>query len=257
MITVLTCRGTGEVLGAPENLLNAVTGQLDPAIYEIGPDIDYPASIGPANPQRSPFGCTERQSIDQGVTALVKAIHAAPNRVGILGYSLGAEVVTRFLEAKGRGEYPDCDIAWAAMIANPLRKQGDSIDPDPVGFGINGQHDSWPDEIPTWEVANPVDAITSCPPDSPLRTLADTVSAFGFADLGGWTTDLADRIRRNRWQAVQLGSWTHPLRIWELWSQAAELMQGYLTGGAHTTAYVTGGYCDRLAVILNRTSERG
>ncbi|MFE2956572.1 PE-PPE domain-containing protein [Nocardia tengchongensis] len=257
VITVLTCRGTGEQLGSPDNMLSAVTRQLDPAIYEIGPDIDYPAAIGPGNPQHNPFSCTEQQSISQGVAALVKAIHATPNRVGILGYSLGAEVVTRFLEAKARGEYPDCEVEWAATIANPMRREGDSIDPNPVGFGISGQHATWPDEIPTWEVAHPADGITSCPPDSPLRTLADTVSAFGFADMGGWTADLAERIRRNRWQAVQFGSWTHPLRIWELWSQAAALMQGYLTGGAHTTAYLAGGYCDRLATILNRHPERG
>ncbi|PSR68616.1 PE-PPE domain-containing protein [Nocardia sp. MDA0666] len=257
MITVLTCRGTGEPLGSPANMLAAVTRQLDPAIYEIGPDIDYPAAIGPANPRHGVGGCSEQQSIDQGITALVRAIHATPNRVGLLGYSLGAEVVTRFLEAKARGEYADCELAWAANLANPLRMRGDSIDPNPVGFGINGQRRPWPDEFPTWEVANPADGITSCPPDSPLRTLADTVSAFSFADMGGWTRDLADRIRRNRWQAMQFGSWSHPIRIWDLWSQAAALMEGYLNGGQHTTAYITGGFCDRLAAILNRYPERG
>ncbi|MGW2664154.1 PE-PPE domain-containing protein [Nocardia tengchongensis] len=257
MITVLTCRGTGEALGSPENMLTSVTGQLDPEIYEIGADVDYPASIGPANPQRNLAGCSEQQSIDRGVAALVQAIHATPDKVGILGYSLGAEVVTRFLEAKARGEYPDCELAWAANVANPLRREGDSIDPEPVGFGISGQRGPWPDEFPIWEVANPADAITSCPRDSPLRTLADTVSAFGFADMGAWTSDLADRLRRNCWQTAQFGSWAHLLHIWELWSQAAELMEGYLTGGEHTAAYLTGGYCDRLAAILNRYPERG
>ncbi|WP_433669675.1 PE-PPE domain-containing protein [Nocardia sp. CA-136227] len=256
MITVLTCRGTGEPYGSPANMLANVTRQLDPAKYEIGPDIEYPAAIGPVNPQRSLLGCSEQQSIDQGVAALVKAIHATPNQVGLLGYSLGAEVVTRFLEAKGCGEYPDCEVAWAANIANPLRMDGDSIDPNPVGFGIAGRHDRWPDEFPIWEVANPSDCITSCPADSPLRTLADSVSAFGVADMGGWTLDLADRIRRNRWQAVRFGSWTNPLRILDLWSKAAASMEGYLLGGEHTTAYVAGGYCDRLASILNRYPER-
>lgn len=144
VITVLTCRGTGEPLGSPENLLVSVTSRLDPTKYEIGPDVDYPASIGPANPQNSAAGCSEQQSIDQGMRALVAAIHRSPNKVGLLGYSLGAEVVTRFLEAKARGEYPDCEVAWAANVANPLRVAGDSIDPNPVGFGINGQHGLWP-----------------------------------------------------------------------------------------------------------------
>ncbi|WP_405134025.1 PE-PPE domain-containing protein [Nocardia sp. NBC_01388] len=251
MITVLTCRGTGEPLGSPENLLVSVTSRLDPTKYEIGPDVDYPASIGPANPQNSAAGCSEQQSIDQGMRALVAAIHRSPNKVGLLGYSLGAEVVTRFLEAKARGEYPDCEVAWAANVANPLRVAGDSIDPNPVGFGINGQHGLWPGEIPAWEVANPNDGITSCPVDSPLRTLADTVTAFSFAELGGWTAALTDRLRRNRWQPDSFGWWMHPARTWNLWSQAAALMAGYLQGGQHNRAYCTEGYCDRLAAILN------
>ncbi|WP_405164732.1 PE-PPE domain-containing protein [Nocardia sp. NBC_01499] len=251
MITVLTCRGTGERRDSPGNMLAAVTGELDRARYLIGPDVDYPASVGPANPLAGLDGCSEEQSIDDGVRALVVAIRATPNRVGLLGYSLGAEVVTRFLEAKARGEYADCDVAWAANVANPLRREGDSIDPDPVGFGINGQHGPWPECIPTWEVANPADGIASCPADSPLRTLADAVSAFSFAQLGGWTQALVDRIRANRWQPARLGWWLRPVRTWQLWSQAADLMDGYVRGGEHTLAYQRAGYCDRLAAILN------
>jgi hypothetical protein len=251
VITVLTCRGTGEPLGSPNNMLAAVTGKLDPATYPIGPDVDYPASIGPANPQASITGCSEQQSIEHGITALAAAIRRTANPVGVLGYSLGAEVVTGFLEAKARGEYPDCELVWAANIANPLRREGDSIDPNPVGFGINGQHGDWPKDIFTWEVANPGDGIASCPADSPLRGLADTVSAFSFAELGGWTMDLADRIGRNRWQPDSAGWWLDPIRTWSRWSRAATLMAGYLQGGTHTVAYRTDGYCDRLATILN------
>ncbi|MFJ4652710.1 PE-PPE domain-containing protein [Nocardia sp. NPDC088792] len=251
MITVLTCRGTGEQRNSPGNMLAAVTGRLDPAKYVIGPDVDYPASIGPANPQAVLGGCSEEQSISDGIHALVDAIRATPNRVGLLGYSLGAEVVTRFLEAKARGEYADCEIAWAANVANPLRREGDSIDPRPVGYGINGPHGPWPAGIPTWEAANPNDGITSCPADSPLRTLADTVSAFGFAQLGGWTLALADRLRAHRWQPARLGWWLSPVRTWELWAQAAGLMDGYLRGGQHTLVYQRDGYCDRLAAILD------
>jgi hypothetical protein len=251
VITVLTCRGTGEPLGSPHNLLTAVTELLDPAKYQIGPDVDYPASIGPINPQGGVDGCSEQQSIDRGLVALAAAIRKSPNPVGLLGYSLGAEVVTRFLEAQQRGDYPDCAVVWAANIANPLRRQGDSIDPGQVGFGINGQRGPWPDHVFTFEVANPADGITSCPADSPLRTLADAASAFSFAALGGWSLDLAARIRRNRWQPDSFGWWLHPLRTWNLWSRAADLMAGYLVGGTHNTAYLDDGYCTRLADILN------
>ncbi|WP_330184995.1 PE-PPE domain-containing protein [Nocardia sp. NBC_01503] len=255
MITVLSCRGTGERLGAPGNLLTAVTGRLDPAKYSIGPEVDYPASIGPANPQYGLDGCSEEQSIDTGVRALAAAVRATPNRAGLLGYSLGAEVVTRFLEAKARGEYADCDIAWAANIANPLRREGDSIDPNPVGFGINGQREPWPDCIPTWEVANPADCITSCPADSPLRTLADTLSAFSFAEFGGWTRAMVDRLRVNRWQPTRRDGWTRPVRTWRMWEAAAASMEGYLSGGQHNLAYQRDGYCERLADILNAHEE--
>ncbi|MFI5781116.1 PE-PPE domain-containing protein [Nocardia sp. NPDC051570] len=251
MITVLTCRGTGEPLGGSANLLTAVTQRLDPGKYALGGDVDYPASIGPVNPLRATDGCSERQSIEAGVAALAAAIRRVPDKVGLLGYSLGAQVVTRFLEAKARGAFDDCELVWAANIANPLRLEGDSIDPDPIGFGINGQRGAWPDDIFTWEVAAPVDGITSCPADSPLRGLADGISAFGFAELGGWSADLADRLRRNRWQPNRIEWWRHPAHAWEQWSRAATLMEGYLVGGTHTTGYIDNGYCARLAAIIN------
>ncbi|WP_405166728.1 PE-PPE domain-containing protein [Nocardia sp. NBC_01499] len=246
MITVLTCRGTGEHLGAPTNMLSCVTRRLDSAKYLIGPDVDYPASIGPANPQNRYAGCSEEQSVALGVEALAAEIRATPNRVGILGYSLGAIVVTRFLEAKARGEYPDCAVEWAANIANPLRREGDSCDQGAVGFGINGQHEPWPEGIETWEVAHHADGITCCPADSPLRTLADTMSAFSFAAMGGWGSALAERIRGNRWQ-LDHRDWWQP----QVWSQAAVLMDGYVRGGTHTAIYRTDGYCDRLSARLN------
>lgn len=251
VITVLTCRGTGEQRGSRDNMLAAVTGKLDPAKYLIGPDIDFPASIGPVNPHTDVLGCSEQQSIDLGVSELVATIRATPNRVGLLGYSLGAEVVTRFLEAQARGDYSECEVAWAANIANPLRCPGDSIDGRSPGYGINGPHGPWPAGIPTWEVANPDDCITCCPADSPLRTLADAVSPFSFAELGGWTRALADRIRANRWQLNRADGWLRPMSTWQLWTQAAASMDGYLRGGQHTAAYLRDGHCDRLAAILN------
>ncbi len=251
MITVLTCRGTAEPAAGPNNLLTFVTRKLDTASYRIGPDVDYPASIGPVNPHGAVGGCSEQQSIERGVDELAAAIRRIPDKVGLLGYSLGAEVVTRFLEARAAGEYDDCEIVWAANIANPLRREGDSIDRDPVGFGINGQRGDWPEDVFTWEVASPGDGITSCPAQSPLRALADGVSAFSFAELGGWSMDLAERIGRNRWQPDQLDWWRHPVRQWSTWTRAAELMRGYLVGGTHNVAYIEGGYCDRLAAILN------
>src|SRR5689334_10368633 len=149
MITVLTCRGTGEQLGSPTNMLSQFTAKLDSNKYLIGADVDYPASRGVDNPQHSWTGCSEEESILQGMDAIAAAVRAVSGRVGLVGYSLGAEVVSRFLMAQAEGRYPDCAIAWAATIANPLRAEGDSIDQNPVGYGINGQRGPYPAGLPT------------------------------------------------------------------------------------------------------------
>ncbi|KZM68113.1 hypothetical protein AWN90_09230 [Nocardia terpenica] len=236
-------------------MLRGVTRQLDPARYVIGPDVDYPASVGPANHTADVLGCSEDESVVAGLAALATAVRATPDLVGLLGYSLGAEVVTRFLEAKARGEYPDCTIAWAATVANPLRREGDSIDSNEFGYGINGQHSAYPADIQTWEAANPADAITSSPADSPLRQLADGVSALTFANLS-WTTDLADRFNRNRWQPGNPGWWMHPFATARTWGQAAAGIRGYLDQTAHIRTYIQDGYLDRLAARINAWQPR-
>ncbi|MFD3511024.1 PE-PPE domain-containing protein [Nocardia sp. NPDC058666] len=232
-------------------MLAQVTRHLDQSRYEIGADVDYPASIGPMNPQKRIDGCSEDFSVAAGVDALATAVRAAKYPVGLLGYSLGAIVVSRFLEAKARGEFPECDVLWAANIANPLRRCGDSLLGDPGGFGINGEHGPWPSDVRTWEVAHAADGITCCPADSPLRALADGVSAFSFAELGGWTSGLAERFRANRWQ-LTLHAWSRgPLREWRQWSTAATLIDGYVRGGQHNAVYREAGYCYRLAAVIN------
>jgi hypothetical protein len=124
VIDLITVRGTGEPHQGANNLLTHVTALLDPAKFGFLADLDYPASIGVANHTFAITGPSEEQSLTVGVVALAQLIRTTPNTVGILGYSLGAEVVSRFMEAKGRGEYPDCKVAFSACIANPLRVQG-------------------------------------------------------------------------------------------------------------------------------------
>lgn len=247
MITVLTCRGTGEPLAGPGNMLGYLTRLLDPARFVIAPDIPYPASVGPANPAADPLGCSEEASVEDGLAALAAAIRATPNLVGLCGYSLGAEVVSRFLEAKARGEYADCEIAWAALVANPNRAPGEGIDADPIGCGINGAHAAWPESVPVWTAANPLDGITSCPDGSPLRVLAHTMSAFSFAQLGGWTADLAQQLLDGEWAQ---GDYS----LGQL-ARAGQLMYGYLYGGQHTTAYIQRGYLQRLADRINQAPQ--
>lgn len=248
-INVITCRGTGEPLGGVDNMLTLVTAKLDPMRFRFLADCQYPASIGVANQTFNPIGPSEDESVREGIAELASLIRGTPNTVGLLGYSLGAEVVSRFLEAQSAGQYSDCELAFSACVANPLRREGDSIDPNPRGFGINGQMRAEPPN-PHFECANPNDAITSCPPDSPLRDIADAVSAFGLAQIGGWTQDLVDRMLEQRWQPVDWGSLLHPIRTWQLYQTAADDVVGYLTG-QHVQAYEQG-LTDRLADAINR-----
>lgn len=248
MIDVLTCRGTGEVCGAPDNMLTTITASLDPARFRTGPDIDYPATIGPANSAGNPLGCSEDVSIARGVALLAAAIRGTPNVVGLLGYSLGALVVSRFLECKAHGQYADCEIAWAGFVANPARAAGESIDAAPVGYGINGAHARWP-RLPVFTAANPADGITSCPAGSPLRNLATGMSAFSFAALGGWTESLVQELADREFAPPDLA---HPVVDVELDLNAASLMRGYLFDGQHTHTYRDEGYCQRLADVINR-----
>lgn len=243
MITVLRCRGTGERVGGVDNMLTYLGWLLDGFRYELGDDVPYPASVGPANSSGDVLGPSEDESIAAGLPLLAAAIRATPNLVGLMGYSLGAELVSRFLELKAQGQYEDCELAWVALVANPRRAAGESIDPDPVGAGINGPHGPWPAGLPVFTAANPSDGITSCPARSPLLALAEGMSAFSFAELGGWTATLAQQLVDGDWLAEQYT----PAQL----MRAGQLMYGYLLGSQHTSAYVTGGYLGRLAARIN------
>lgn len=243
MITILTCRGTGESVGSPDNMLAYLMTLLDPARFEFGSDIPYPAAVGPVG-GGGILGPSEVQSVADGLPMIAEAIRATPNLVGLCGYSLGAELVSAFLEAQTQGQYADCELAWAAVVANPNRAPGESIDTSPPGSGINGAHGAWPD-IPVWTAANPGDGITCCPDGSPLRALAQGMSAFSFANFGGWTVDLAHELidgefLTDRYMPQQL-------------VRAGQLMYGYLLGGQHTIEYIQGGYMQRLADHINAT----
>lgn len=250
MITILTVRGTGEPQNGPSNFLTNVTRQLDPAKYDVANVVDvlYPASIGFVNSENNIVGVSEADSIAAGQGAIAAAVRATPNLVGIIGYSLGASTVSRFLESKARGLYGDCELAWAATVANPWRARGESLDHTDIGWGISGEHGRWP-ALRTYSVANPRDGITCCPGNSPLRTLADAVSNFTFAGLE-WSEALAYRLADNGWQAAN----ANPLDYWNIWERyytAAALVRGYLYDGQHEAHYINDGYLNRLATALN------
>jgi len=249
MLDIITVRGTGERFNNRSNMLSYVTAALDPDKFRVLGDLSYPASVGPVG-AGTILGDSEDNSVTVGIANLAEMIRSTPNPVGVLGYSLGAEVVSRFAEAQCRGAHADCEVAFTACIANPSRREGDSIDPRSYGFGINGEHAAFPDR-PHFEAASPNDVITSCAAGSPLRNLAVTMSSFGLAALGGWNAAMVDGVRRGRFQLTSLGWWRHPVQTWNLYADAAADITGYLTG-EHTTVYIRNGYPERLAGVINQ-----
>lgn len=249
IIDVVTVRGTGEILDAPTNILRNVTKELDHDRFRLLADCPYPATVGPVGGRVD--GLSERANIEIGMNSLAAVIRATPNQVGIIGYSLGALVVDGFMEAKARGEYADCEVAFTACLANPARREGDSVDSGSHGYGINGPHGDFPAGHVHLEYANPGDAITSCAAGSPLRAIADGMGAFGFIELGGWSQDLVDRLLRRRFQPINWDWWRNPVQTWQLYNEAARQVVGYLDGSQHIRAYIEGGYCHRMAEAIN------
>lgn len=231
MIDVFTVRGAGEPNNHPNNLLRNVTRRLDQRFADIG-DVGYPASVGPVNPERNPFGPSLSASLSEGKRNLAVRIKASPYRVGVLGYSLGAYVVSDFLEDMAAGaEYTrGCEVLFVGLVANPRRAPGGKL----PGYGIAGAHFDWP-AIRTFDVAHPGDGIPCCPDKSPLRRVADFLIAK----------------QRPPQPAPSWRDWLRdPIGTKAQYDAAGRYIAGYL-GVEHNARYVTGGYLDRLADAIN------
>ncbi len=106
------------------------------------------------------------------------------------------------------------------------------------------------DGVPHLEYANELDGITSCAAGSPLRGLADGIEAFSFAELGGWSQSLVDKLLQKRFQPVSWDWWRDPIGTWRLYDEAARQVVGYLDGSQHIRAYIDGGSCHRMAKAI-------
>lgn len=234
MITWLTVCGTGERPGDQSNMLSIAASALPQADHV---DIVYPASIACFNPVGDISGPSAAESRAQGVAALAAAIRATPHNTVISGYSLGALVVSDFLEAKARGQYADCEVAACVNIANPARAAGQSYGLPSVGFGLDGQHGSWPAGIDVCEIANMNDAITSAPWDSPWRRTADSIRDFNVS-IQGTEAFFADKIARldGEKTAQAQANWLS-IEFWQAYAAAPGQLWGYLFGGEHTVRY--------------------
>lgn len=216
-IDVFCLRGTGEPFTpVPSGVISSVTRLLDPRFRPIS--VDYPASIGPV-PHL--LGASLDTSVRVGVTNSVAALRRTPNKAGLITYSLGSLVANQLLTEMCAGQHADLEISFVLNIANPGRREGESIGNVAAGFGIHGQRGLGPAHIPVLELANPHDMITAAAWDSPVRDLSPVISSFSLVEgarLGTVNLDkqLAERKSREKyWQ------FWNP-RFWQRYAEAAE-----------------------------------
>ena len=172
-----------------------------------------------------------------GVLALDRIAADFPDeQLVLLGYSGGNRVIHDWLDT--RPEMLD-RVAAVGLMSDPYRpaERWQHGVADPGGWGICGQRLGPVPDRTFWTGA-PGDVISSCPPDSPLRTAADLADQLPGALLA----DLSGHLRRGDWQlanAMQL--WRRdPLAylrgLGPRLDRARRDIEGYLTG-AHTIAY--------------------
>ncbi|MFC9555554.1 hypothetical protein ACFTWF_32485 [Rhodococcus sp. NPDC056960] len=226
MITVLRCRGIGEPMG-DGNMLANVTKSLDTQRFRVV-ELPWSAQYGPVP---APLGSSFDNSLTSGRTMLLDYIRRDPNPVVLTGYSGGGALAGNVAAEIARGEHSELDVRGVGLISDPLRPA------DPWGseepWGIAGSRPIARVWFPVWHCADPADVITCCPPDSPLRTIADQSSAFALGDLRSWGWDLVNRLRTGRWQAT-IRDWRNGPAVWNAYSQAIVGARGYLTGD-HTS----------------------
>lgn len=210
-------RGTGETYG--HNLPRAFMAPLL-RTGDVVTEADYPASIGPANAKPGTWAAGMTRSRRVGKTNLAEAIRRTENVPVLVGYSLGAYVVSDYLEAMAAGRYPDQQVAGAILLASPRAPRVNGRE------GLARGHGRYPAGVPVCQVRNWRDLICNTPVDSPLMKVTGLVDlatgglAAGF-DLVAWV--LGELLRAGRLPTVT----------------DYELVMGYANGPEHTTRYFT------------------
>ncbi|OZE77188.1 hypothetical protein CH305_18295 [Rhodococcus sp. 15-649-2-2] len=217
VIDTFVARGTGNAPGPRNDMCGLVTRKLNPEKFRLF-DVNYPATIGRIGASDG-RGVPMDECVEIGVQDLARQVLNSPNRAGIVSYSLGGIVASRFLERVERGEWLNrngskLDIAFVVNIANPARAAGDSIVPAP-GFGLHSSHGKWPASTVVYELANPRDMICSTDRFSPARRIAAGVSPYAALELnesdplkrldGLRSTDWLARLRSGSYTAAAAG----------------------------------------------------
>ncbi|QWS68221.1 lysin B [Gordonia phage VanLee] len=111
------------------------------------------------------------------------------------------------------------NLLGAVFVADPMNPDDGS-----GMFGVAGSR-SLPAGVR--KLAHPRDMICRCERNSPIRTFSDQTAAASLADPFLWAGDIADRIRRNRWQKIVV-PWHNPIATYGLYDRAAKAIHGYL-----------------------------
>lgn len=237
-VTIIMCRGIGEK--RHDNLL---WNHLRPEVaIRAGArirfiDLDWPAIYGPVGGGRGNQSSYAR-NLERGLEMLTDEVDRARdlftlgtrNKVLLAGFSAGGTLVGNY---GASGFYR---VNGVGLVADPMRPSGTGaagfIAP---GHGVGGERVLNPLSTEQgWWISDPRDMITSCPERSPLRTIADQTWAMSFhpGEAPAWIADLADRVKRQRWQPSAI-DWRDVRGTIQRYAQAADDAAGYLFRGEH------------------------
>lgn len=154
--------GTGEKKDKSSVPYKLIQGSLGPG--DRLEFINYPASIGPANSTPNPVDWTQglAQSLTEGEYSLTRAVMATHDVPVLVGYSLGAYVVSNYLENRAKKSRFNEEIKQAILIANPRAKLNRGR------AGICNPHGDF-GKVKVTEVTNWNDMIASVPINSVLK----------------------------------------------------------------------------------------
>lgn len=174
------------------------------------------------------------------------------NPVVIAGYAQGAAVAGDL--AAHVADHHDRKLLACALMADPFRPSGRSVDADPGGYGIAGKRSS--DAVPIYWSAAPGDMITAMPAEGmlDLRRLADLPGYFALSnekDMHLWAEGFIDILIRR-----QLRKNSFAFRSWHQRSSELGRQSGTLFTRNHIDDYVRHGHARKLGELVNRTASQ-
>lgn len=223
MTEIFYLGGAGDTTFIPNMLKSAEIYGNDQ--YDIV-RIRYPGSIGPINRTPNPLDWKEglKESRDVGKARLAAAIRETKSIPIVIGYSLGAYVISDFLEEKCSGKHQDLEIAQTITIGNPRHFTG----------GIAGSHRLFPKNHSHFEIAAIDDVMCRCDKNSALKKIpyfVEAVTGLGYSDTTSFMSMILTGLSTS---------------YWRLSSRDIELCWKYLNRTGHERDYFKTQYLKQL-----------